>query len=123
VLRNWCSSITAWNLALDEHGKPNIGPFPCGGVVTIDSETRAITRSGQYWAFAHFSRAIRRGARRIDSQSAAADLQHVAAVNADGQQVLLVTNSGAARMVELRQGNAAVTIPLKAGSVTSLVWK
>ncbi|MGC1913552.1 MAG: glycoside hydrolase family 30 beta sandwich domain-containing protein [Candidatus Acidiferrales bacterium] len=123
VLRNWCSSITAWNLALDEHGKPNIGPFPCGGVVTIDSETRAITRSGQYWAFAHFSRAIRRGARRIDSQSAAADLQHVAAVNANGQQALLVTNSGAARMVELRQGNAAATIPLKAGSVTSLVWK
>ena len=61
VLRNWCQSITAWNLALDEKGRPNIGPFPCGGLVTIDSETREITRSGQYWAFAHFSQTIRRG--------------------------------------------------------------
>src|SRR5271155_5810245 len=39
VLRNWCRSITAWNLALDERGRPNIGPFPCGGVVTIHSQT------------------------------------------------------------------------------------
>ena len=51
VLRNWCRSITAWNLALDELGRPNIGPFPCGGVVTINSQSREITRSGQYWAF------------------------------------------------------------------------
>jgi glucosylceramidase len=40
VLNNWCRSITAWNLALDEHGRPNIGPFPCGGVVTINSQTK-----------------------------------------------------------------------------------
>jgi glucosylceramidase len=62
VLKHWCRSITAWNLALDEHGRPNIGPFPCGGVVTINSETKEITRSGQYWAFAHYSRVVRRGA-------------------------------------------------------------
>jgi glucosylceramidase len=68
VLRNWCDSLTGWNLALDEHGKPNIGPFPCGGMVTIHSQTGEITRSGQYWGLAHFSRAIRRGARRFDCQ-------------------------------------------------------
>jgi len=37
-----------------EHGKPNIGPFPCGGMVTIHSQTGEITRSGQYWGLAHF---------------------------------------------------------------------
>jgi glucosylceramidase len=37
ILRNWCRSITAWNLALDEQGRPNIGPFPCGGLVTVNS--------------------------------------------------------------------------------------
>ena len=52
ALRNWCRSITGWNLALDEHGRPNIGPFSCGGLVTIHSQTKEITRSGQYWAFA-----------------------------------------------------------------------
>jgi len=123
VLSNWCRSITAWNLALDEHGRPNLGPFPCGGVVTIDSQTKAISRSGQYWAFAHYSRVIRRGARRFDSQSAAADLQHVALENPDGQQVLVVTNTGPARTIELRLANMAATVPLKANSVTTLAWR
>jgi glucosylceramidase len=123
VLNNWCRSITAWNLALDEHGRPNIGPFPCGGVVTINSQTKEITRSGQYWAFAHYSRVIRRGARRFDSQSAAADLQHVALENPDGQQVVVVTNAGPARTIELRLANMAASVPLKANSLTTLAWR
>jgi glucosylceramidase len=123
VLRNWCRSITAWNLALDERGRPNIGPFSCGGVVTINSQTKEITRSGQYWAFAHYSRVVRRGARRFHSQSAAADLQHVALENPDGQQVLVVTNAAPARTIDLRLANLTAAIPLKANSVTTLAWR
>ncbi|HUM04356.1 MAG TPA: glycoside hydrolase family 30 beta sandwich domain-containing protein [Terriglobales bacterium] len=122
VLRNWCRAITGWNLALDEQGRPNIGPFPCGGMVTIHSQTKEITRSGQYWAFAHFSRSIRRGARRFESQSALADLQHVAFENPDGQRVLVVTNGGVARDVVLQLGNARTTVQLAGDSVTTLVW-
>lgn len=122
VLGNWCRSITAWNLALDEKGRPNIGPFPCGGVVTVDSQTREITRSGQYWAFAHYARVIRRGARRFDSQSAATELGHVALQNPDGQQVVVLTNPGAARTVEIRLGNMAASLALKGNSVTTLAW-
>src|SRR5215831_11475787 len=40
ILRNSCRSITGWNLALDERGRPNIGPFTCGGMVTIHSESK-----------------------------------------------------------------------------------
>ena len=40
----------------DEQGKPNIGPYPCGGILIIDPHTQEIIRSGQYWAMAHFSR-------------------------------------------------------------------
>ena len=40
ALRNWCQSTTGWNLALDEQGRPNIGPFSCGGLVTIHSNTQ-----------------------------------------------------------------------------------
>jgi glucosylceramidase len=123
ILRNWCRSITSWNLALDERGRPNIGPFSCGGVVTINSQTKEITRSGQYWAFAHYSRVIRRGARRFDSQSAAVDLQHVGLENPDGQQVLVVTNAGPARAIELRLANRAARVSLKENSVTTLAWR
>jgi|HubBroStandDraft_5_1064220.scaffolds.fasta_scaffold34142_2 glucosylceramidase len=123
VLRNWCRSITAWNLALDELGRPNVGPFPCGGVVTINSQSREITRSGQYWAFAHYSRVVRRGARRFDSQSSTADLRHVALENPDGQRVLVLTNTGLAKTIDLRLADMATSVPLKENSVTTLVWK
>ena len=122
VLTNWCRSITAWNLALDEQGRPNIGPFPCGGVVTVDSQSRNITRSGQYWAFAHYSRTIRRGAQRFHSQTAVG-IKHVAVENPDGERVLILTNPGSSRMLELRLANMAASVALKADSVTTLVWR
>ena len=122
ILRNGCRSITAWNLALDEQGRPNIGPFSCGGVVTIDSQTKEVTRSGMFWAFAHFSRRIRRGARRFNSRSTAKDIQHVAFENRDGQQVLVVSNKGAATEIEIRLGSTAALVSLKEKSLTTLAW-
>jgi len=121
ALQNWCGSITGWNLALDEKGRPNIGPFPCGGLVTIHSQTKEITRSGQYWAFVHFSKAIHRGAKRIGTISSSS-LAHVACQNANGEIVVILGNDGAARPVTLRSGNNLATVNLDANSVTTFVW-
>ncbi len=49
------SSMTGWNLLLDETGGPNIGPFFCGGLVTLNSSTGEMSYSGQYKAFRHIS--------------------------------------------------------------------
>lgn len=49
------SSFTGWNLMLDEKGFPNVGPFTCGGLITGNSGDGALTYSGQYKAFRHFS--------------------------------------------------------------------
>jgi glucosylceramidase len=122
VLRNWCESITAWNLALDEKGRPNIGPFPCGGLVTINSQSKEITHSGQYMAFAHFSRFIRRGAKRFDSQSSTPDVSHVAAENSDGRRVLVLTNPTSPRTVSVQLGESYAEVRLDENSVTTLVW-
>ncbi|MGO9124999.1 MAG: glycoside hydrolase family 30 protein [Terriglobales bacterium] len=122
ALRNWCQSLTGWNLALDEKGRPNIGPFPCGGLVTIHSQTKEITRSGQYWGFAHFSRLIRRGAHRFDSQGMVPELSHVACENPDGGKVLVVTNPAAARSVLLQMGEWVADVPLAADCITTLAW-
>lgn len=122
ALRNWCRSITGWNLALDERGRPNIGPFPCGGLVTINSQTKEITRSGQYWAFAHFSRLVRRGARRFESSSTLEGMSHTAFANPDGQNILVLTNPGKSREVSVRQGQDAVKVSLEQDSITTLVW-
>jgi glucosylceramidase len=122
VLRNWCESITAWNLALDEQGRPNIGPFSCGGVVTINSQSKEITRSGQYWAFAHFARFMKRGAKRFDSQSSSPDVNHIAVEGADGRHVLVLTNPKAARTVSIQLGDNAAEVRLDENSVTTLLW-
>lgn len=122
ILRNWCGSITGWNLALDELGRPNIGPFPCGGLVAIHSQTREITRSGQYWGMAHFSRAVRRGARRFDSEGTLTGISHAAFANSDGTRVLVVTNSGPVQTATVQMGAMQADIALDKDSVTTWVW-
>jgi glucosylceramidase len=122
ILRNWSRCIMAWNLALDESGKPNIGPFPCGGVMTIHSATKEITYSGQYWALAHYSRSIRRDALRFDSQGGSPSLSHVAFANPDGSKVLVLTNAGAETTAEVRLGDMSARVPLPADSVATLTW-
>ena len=121
ILRNGCRSITGWNLALDEHGKPNIGPFSCGGMVTIHSQTKEITRSGQHWAFAHFSRFIKRGARRVES-AGGEGVEHAAFRNPDGSLVVVLANAGPQRDVEIRVGQQSTSVQLGQNVVSTLLW-
>ena len=127
ILNNWARSITSWNLALDEKGKPNIGPFSCGGVITIENGSHKITRSGQYWAFAHYTRHIKRGAKVIASNGLAPDpthtpISHAAFINPDGTHVVTITNRGAEQTVQLALGANALDIALPADSVHTLEW-
>ena len=79
---------------------PTSDPYPCGGIVIINAHTQEVIRSGQYWALAHFSRFMKRGACRVESQSDAANLGHVAVENPGGQKVLVLTNTGSAELLE-----------------------
>jgi len=123
ILRNWSRCIMGWNLALDEKGQPNIGPFDCGGLVTIDSRTKEITRSGQYWALTHYSRAIHRGARRVESTANLEGVSQVAFANPDGTMAAVLTNSGAERSAILRMSGQETAVSLPADSITTLTWR
>jgi glucosylceramidase len=130
VLNNWARSITVWNIALDEKGKPNVGPFSCGGLVTIDNATHKVTRSGQYWAFAHFSRHVKRGAKVIAtngvgeaaSEESGGAVSRVAFRNPDGSMVVVLANRGTERRVQLLNGTSALDLDLAADSVLTLTW-
>ena len=123
VLRNQVRAVIGWNHALDERGQPNIGPFTCAGLVTVHSQTREVSYSGQYWAFHHFSPHIRRNARIVES-SGAPGLAHVAAKNVDGSLVAVLTNRSAQPVTAtVAVGDASVAVPLPADSVTTLAWK
>jgi glucosylceramidase len=130
ILRNWARSITSWNMALDEKGNPNIGPFSCGGVITVDNATHKITRSGQYWAFAHYSKHVRRGANVIATngvggdatQTAAGSVSHAGFRNPDGSFVVVLANRGPEKRIQLVLGSSFLEIELPADSVHTLQW-
>jgi glucosylceramidase len=123
MFRNWTRCVTSWNMVLDEKGWPNIGPFSAGGVLTIDSKTHEITRTGQYWALAHFARAARRGARRFDSQGQIDKVSHVAFVHPNGSYAAVLTNTGAERNIHLQLAGMAADFVLPEASVLTLTWK
>jgi glucosylceramidase len=122
IFRNWARCAVAWNLLLNEKGGPNLGPFECGGVVTVDSKTQQLTRSGQYWALAHYSKTVRRGARVIASSSSLAGVEHVAFANPDGTFVLVVTNQGKERDIQCGFQGKLLSISLPADSVLTMQW-
>jgi glucosylceramidase len=135
ILRNWARCITSWNLALDEKGKPNIGPFSCGGVITVDNATHQVTKSGQYWAFAHYSKHVRRGAKVIatngvgdgagaksEGRPSAGAVSHVGFRNPDGTYVVVLANRGQQTRVQLALGANALSVDLPADSVHTLEW-
>lgn len=55
ALRCGYSSFTGWNLLLDEYGSPNIGPYFCGGLATLHSQTGELNYSGQSKAMQHIA--------------------------------------------------------------------
>jgi glucosylceramidase len=127
IMNNWARSITAWNIALDEKGNPNVGPFPCGGVITIENGSHKITFSGQYWAFAHYSKHVKRGA-RVLATNAVGDLgtgstvSHSGFRNQDGSFVVVLANTGAEKQVQLVMGSQSLEVNLPADSLQTLHW-
>ena len=144
ILANGPQSITTWNVALDERGRPNIGPFNCAGLVQIHSKTKEITLTGLYWTLVQYARAFRRGAVIVPSHDANGDLPavngatinepravglaaasrvfHTAAKNADGSMVLVLVNPGEARDVTVACAGQTAKIALTADSITTLRW-
>lgn len=122
ILKNWARCIVSWNFLLDEKGGPDIGPFSCGGVVTLDSRTQRLTRSGQYWAFAHYSKAVLRGARVISTQGTLPGIEHIAFANPGGDYVLILTNQGEEREIDCRFEGKSLTLNLPRNSIITLQW-
>jgi glucosylceramidase len=137
VVRNWARSITVWNLALDENATPYIGIREEGdvlpgqsltghGLIQIDSRTREITRTGRFWAMAHYTRHIRRGAKLFRTSGIAnidnALVSHAGFRNPDGSYVVILANRGPDRRIQLVLGQNALDIALPADSVHTLVW-
>jgi glucosylceramidase len=123
VSRNWSKNILLWNLAADPSNGPHTndgGCTGCVGAITIDGNT--VTRDVAYYTMAHFSKFVRPGSVRIESNMLDT-LPNVAFRTPDGKKVLIVSNtSDAAQKFDVRSGGKVFAATLGAGSVGTYVW-
>jgi glucosylceramidase len=124
--RNWARGVLMWNLALDEkHGPHTGGCADCRGVVTINSSDRSVVRNEEYYAFAHASRFVRPGGRRIASSSGVEGIESVAFLNADdSSKVLVAVNTNAhEKPFAVRFAGRTFGHTLPAGAAATFRWR
>jgi glucosylceramidase len=121
ALQNWCRCAITWNLILDSRGNPNLGPYTCGGLVTLNNDG-GIVKSGQCHALRHFSKHLQRDGARIASNTDAPGLRHLAVQNPDGGFAVVMTNPGEARDLRIVHAGRQVSFSLPRNSVATLAW-
>jgi glucosylceramidase len=111
AMRNWASTATLWNIALNPEGgpvqAPNSGCGRCTGLLTINEGLHTIKYNADYYQLGQFSKFVQRGAVRIDTPRWVQDyrnasgyhvsggLDNVAFLNPDGSRVLVAYNHSA----------------------------
>ncbi len=89
----------------------------------MDTKSQQITRSGSYYAFPHYSKTIQRGAHIFASSGEVPGIAHVAAENADGSRVLVMTNNDSREQrAQCTLASHALNLVLPPDSITSFVW-
>ncbi|KIF74165.1 glucosylceramidase [Streptomyces sp. 150FB] len=128
-VNNWAKSVVYWNIALDEkHGPHQGGCGDCDGTVTVNSATKDVTYTSQYYALGHFSRFVEPGAVRIASNAARNDASTTpvttsAFVNPDRSTAVVVNNSAkTAEPVTVLAGGSSFTATLAPGATATYTW-
>ena len=120
---NYMSAATDWNMIVDLKG----GPYHNrnGGVkaqLIVDKENNTFTLGNIYYAVGHFSKFVKRGAKRIGSSSYNDSLHVTAFQNPTGEVVVIVLNKAEqAFSPKLRIYDCTAGLDIPAKSLTTLV--
>ncbi len=125
------SSFTGWNLMLDENGKPNIGPFSCGGLITRNSVTGELSFSGQYRAFDHVAKYVAKDSKIYSLSSRVADnmfafktrslpLTGIFIKNEAHNVAVIINDSNEIRFIEITDNGKIFCFELPAQSVSTI---
>ncbi|MSU59442.1 MAG: hypothetical protein EXS35_14935 [Pedosphaera sp.] len=123
-LRNWATSYNAWVLMLDDHGKPNNGPFAAKyATVALNSHTLKPEYLLDYHVYGQFMKFIPRGAVRVESRSLGRAPAQVAFRTPDGRLVVVAANPAAEeRQFEIRWRGKSCAVTLPAKSAVTWRW-
>ena len=132
AFNNGCRLFTAWNLCLDDDGKPLTGPHTCAGLLTVDPDTGEFTESALYRVFRHVGPFVKRGARLLHVEGDRDGTATVLFRNPDGSHALVIGCAGRATgregpprarvHVKYRDEWLAVPLPIDVWSITTVVF-
>lgn len=138
-INNYCIGICDWNVLLDEHGGPyhnrtkegtsaisldyKDGKAGCYSAIMFDSETRKMNITPIYYYIGHFSKYIKRGARRIASTKYTKDIYVCAFINPDGERAAVIMNtSDKTENAALRINGICTRLTLPAHSISTVLF-
>jgi glucosylceramidase len=118
-MRNWASAYVKWGLALDQnHGPHSGGCGTCTPLVTVDSQTGAVSYPVDYYTLGHFSKFVLPGSAAVWSSNAPG-LISAAFVTPNRALVLVAYNdspSDKTFQVNWRKRSFSYTLPALAGA-------
>ncbi|CAJ1418831.1 unnamed protein product [Effrenium voratum] len=121
---NWCEAWVDWNMLLTHEGGPNHVGNLCSAPVLADLQKDKVIFQPSYYAFGHFSRHIKPGARRILSASNRDCIEATAFANPDGILVAVVLNqSRHHKDVCIQLAGRVCRCPVLPHSITTLSFK
>lgn len=116
-------AVFDWNLLLDEKGGPNhVGNF-CAAPMMCNPKENQLEKRLSYYYIGHFSRYIKRGARKIMSTRYTDQLETAAFLNPDGERVVVILNKTDNPVaVALREEGAGVGVTMEAHTIGTFVY-
>lgn len=119
---NYMNATIEWNMLLDDNGGPYHARLgPCKSMVHYFTDDDEIKIGKIYYAMAHFSKYVRRGAVRIGCSVYDRDVYMTAFENPDGSIVAVMQNYGKDKKCTLRLDNYAADIKLENDSITTII--
>ena len=129
ALRNSSKSYVKWSLALDENLGPNLtqnvglgGCNTCTALVTVNSQSGAITKDVEFYTLGQYSKYVLAGATRIYSSNANG-IVSAAFQNPDSSLAVIAFNDTAiSQAFQLQWGTQNVSYTLPSLSAATFTW-
>jgi len=123
-LNNWTTAWTDWNMILDEQGGPNhVGNF-CKAPIMCETKKDEVMFLPAFYYLGHFSRFIKRGAKRVLTATTHDQLEAVSCVNPNGEVVTVLMNAADDdQVIGYRYNDYVVETTVKARSMTTFVFE
>lgn len=120
----YASGTTYWNMALDPDGATHLGGCgTCTGLVSIPIDgSTGYTLEADGYVTGHFSKDIKSGAVRIDTDSNSTSLLVSGFIDDTGKITLVIFNDSNSRMTTIQWRNHSFNVTLPKNSLTTIYW-